>query len=118
MLSEVKANSKNIRISPDKVRRILNQIRGKSYEESILILKFLPYKACTPVFKVLYSAASNAKHNYGWTKSQLIIKDAYADNGSTLKRFRPRAQGRGCPIKKRTCKIAISVILSSNFIKK
>lgn len=109
MINGAKASSKGILMSPSKARRVLNQIRGRSYEESILILKFMPYKACDSIFKVLYSAASNAKNNNGWKKSDLLIQKAYADEGPVLKRFRPRAQGRGYPIRKRTCQVTIIV---------
>jgi len=111
MKTEVQASSKQIIMAPSKVRRVLNQIRGRSYEESILILKFMPYKACDPIFKVLYSAAANATQNQGWQKSKLVVQTAYADEGPVLKRFRPRAQGRGYPIRKRTCKVTIVLSL-------
>lgn len=111
-MKEVRAICKGVRMSPYKVRRVLNQIRGKSYEESLLILKFLPYKACDPIFKLIYSAASNAKHNEGWGKSNLKINTAYANQGPILKRFRPRAQGRGYPIRKPTCTITIGLTLN------
>nr|YP_010032332.1 ribosomal protein L22 [Schizocladia ischiensis]QOW07539.1 ribosomal protein L22 [Schizocladia ischiensis] len=104
-----KAISKYVRISPTKVRGILDQIRGRSYMEALMMLEFLPYKACKPICQVLNSAASNAQNNLGVTKQSLIIKTTFADQGPTLKRFRPRAQGRGYQIKKPTCHITIIV---------
>jgi large subunit ribosomal protein L22 len=106
---EAKAFASNVRMSPFKVRRVLDQIRGRSYEEALMILEFMPYKACQPVLKVLASAAANAKHNLGFTKSNLFISEAQANQGPKMKRFRPRAQGRGFRIEKPTCTIVIGV---------
>nr|YP_006234189.1 ribosomal protein L22 [Eutreptiella gymnastica]CCE26476.1 ribosomal protein L22 [Eutreptiella gymnastica] len=103
------AYARYIRMSPYKVRRVLDQIRGRSYEEALMILEFMPYRACDPVLKVLYSAASNAKDRFGLQKSSLVISEARADKGPTMKRFRPRAQGRGFPIQKPTCHIIVTV---------
>jgi len=103
------AYARYIRMSPYKVRRVLDQIRGRSYEEALMILEFMPYRACDPVLKVLYSAASNAKDRFGLQKSSLIVLEARADKGPIMKRFRPRAQGRGFPIQKPTCHIVITV---------
>jgi large subunit ribosomal protein L22 len=94
------AFSRYVRMSPFKLRRILDQIRGRSYNEAILILKFMPYKACFPILKVVMSAASNAKSDTDVKDSLLYISEARADQGPILKRFRPHAQGRGFPIKK------------------
>lgn len=102
-----KAIGRYIRISPTKVRRVLDQIRGKSYKEALMILKFLPYKACDPICKVLNSAAANASNNLDLRKQDLYLKKVFADNGPTLKRIRPRAQGRGYKILKPTCHITI-----------
>jgi large subunit ribosomal protein L22 len=104
-----KAVLRNVPMSPFKVRRVLDQIRGLSYSQALMILEFMPYRACQPILKVLTSAAANAKHNLGATKSSLIIREARADQGPQMKRFRPRAQGRGFPIKKPTCQIMIEV---------
>lgn len=102
-----KAVAKYIRISPIKVRRILNQIRGRSYQEALMILEFLPYKACDPIWKVLNSAAANAQNNFNIKKQNLFIKVIFADQGPTLRRMRPRAQGRGYKILKPTCHITV-----------
>ncbi|MBL1208565.1 50S ribosomal protein L22 [Geminocystis sp. GBBB08] len=106
---EVKAIARYIRMSPSKVRRVLDQIRGRSYREALIILEFMPYRACEPIIKVLRSAVANAEHNQGLAPSSLVISTAFADGGPTLKRFRPRAQGRAYQIRKRTCHITVAV---------
>jgi large subunit ribosomal protein L22 len=106
---EVKAVARYIRMSPSKVRRVLDQIRGRSYREALIILEFMPYRACEPVLKVLRSAAANAEHNEGLSRGSLVVSQAYADQGPVLKRFRPRAQGRAYQIRKPTCHITIGV---------
>ena len=109
MTTEAKAISKYIRMSPFKVRRVLDQIRGRSYREALIILEFMPYKACEPIIKLLRSAVANAEHNKGLAPDTLFICKAYADGGPSLKRFRPRAQGRAYQIRKPTCHITIAV---------
>ena len=104
-----KAVVKYIRLSPTKVRRVLDQIRGRTYQDALLILEFTPYRACAPICQVLNSAAANASNNLGLEKQNLIVKTAFADQGPTLRRFRPRAQGRGFQIRKPTCHITIIV---------
>lgn len=104
-----KAKARIIRMSPLKVRRVLRQIQGCSYEEALILLRFLPYRACHPVAKVLKSAAANAVSNYSIPRSYLQIDKAFVDKGPVLKRIRPRAKGRMCPIKKRTSHISIVV---------
>ena len=105
----VKAVAKYIRMSPHKVRRVLNQIRGRSYQEALMILEFLPYGAGGPVWQVVHSAAANAQNNYNLDKKNLIIEEVYADEGPKLKRIRPRAQGRAYAILKPTCHITVVV---------
>ncbi len=90
---EVKAIARYIRMSPYKVRRVLDQIRGRSYREALIILEFMPYRACEPVLKVLRSAAANAEHNEGIDRASLIVSTAFADQGPVFKRYQPRAQG-------------------------
>lgn len=107
--NEVKAVARYIRMSPHKVRRVLDQIRGRSYREALIILEFMPYKACEPILKVLRSAVANAEHNEGLTPADLIVSQAFADQGPSLRRFRPRAQGRAYQIRKPTCHITITV---------
>lgn len=105
----VRAVAKYIRMSPHKVRRVLNQIRGRSYQEALMILEFLPYDAGGPVWQAVHSAAANASTNYSLDKKKLIIDEAFADEGPKLKRIRPRAQGRAYRILKPTCHITIVV---------
>lgn len=107
--NKAKAFSRSIRMSPHKIRRVVDQIRGRSYEEALMILQFMPYKACEPVLKLLYSVAANAKNNFNLSKSELIISEVYVDQGPVMKRFQPRAQGRGYPILKPTSHISITV---------
>nr|QCI04465.1 ribosomal protein L22 [Antithamnion hubbsii] len=109
---ESKAIGKYLRISSHKARRVLQQIKGKSYQEAILILKFMPYKACKNIIKILESAASNLLNTKikEINKNNLIIKNAFANDGPKLKRFQPRAQGRAFPIHKPTCHITINII--------
>ena len=106
---EVKAIAKYIRMSPFKVRRVLDQIRGRSYREALIILEFMPYKACEEIVKVLRSAAANAEHNNGMDPANLVVSTAFADQGPVLKRFRPRAQGRAFQIRKPSCHITVAV---------
>lgn len=106
---ETQASSRNIHMSATKVRRIVNQIQGRSYEQALVLLEFLPYRACYPVLQLILSAAANATNNLGLTKSNLLISEARVDKSSYLKRFRPRAQGQSYPIRKHTCHIIIKV---------
>jgi large subunit ribosomal protein L22 len=105
----VKAVAKYIRMSPHKVRRVLNQIRGRSYQEALMILEFLPYGAGGPIWQVLHSAAANAQNNYDLDKKKLIVDKVFADEGPKLKRIRPRAQGRAYKILKPTFHITVIV---------
>jgi large subunit ribosomal protein L22 len=108
-LQEVKAIARYIRMSPHKVRRVLDQIRGRTYQEALIILEFMPYRSCEPVLKVLRSAAANAENNEGMDRATLVVSQAFADQGPALKRFRPRAQGRAYQIRKPTCHITVAV---------
>ena len=107
------ATSKYVRLSPNKVRRILTQIRGKKYQDAIMILEFMPYRPCITIKKILKSAANNAINDYGYTKEQLIISEAFADKGPILKRFQPRAQGRAFKIQKPTCHITLKLMTNT-----
>jgi large subunit ribosomal protein L22 len=111
--TEVKAVAKYVRMSPLKVRRVLDQIRGRSYREALIILEFMPYKACEEIIKVLRSAVANAEHNNGMNPANLVVSTAFADGVPTLKRFRPRAQGRAYKIHKPTCHITVAVAESN-----
>jgi large subunit ribosomal protein L22 len=96
-------------MSPHKMRRVINQIRGCSYQEALMILEFLPYRAGGPVWQIIHSAAANAKHNYNLDKKNLMIDQIYVDEGPKLKRIRPRAQGKAYAILKPTCHITIII---------
>eukprot|EP00887_Chlorella_sp_A99_P004427 scaffold30.g4427.t1 len=106
---EAVAHLRYVRSSPLKVRRVLDQIRGRNYEEAIMILEYMPYKACETVLKVLLSAGANAKNNLGLRKKYLVVSEATADGGPVLKRAQPRAQGRAYPIKKPLVSISIKL---------
>nr|YP_010715506.1 ribosomal protein L22 [Todea barbara]WDE24621.1 ribosomal protein L22 [Todea barbara] len=106
---EARASARYVNMSADKARRVINQIRGCSYEQALVLLEFMPYRACYPILQLIPPAAANANNNLGLNKSNLFISEARVDNSTTLKRFRPRAQGRGCPIRKPTCRIIIKV---------
>lgn len=105
-----RARAGYVRSSPYKVRAVLDQIRGKSYVEALEILAFSERDAAVPVRKVVDSAAANAEHNDGLDAEELYVSACYADEGPTLKRWRPRARGRATQILKRSCHI--TVILS------
>lgn len=103
----VQAVAKYIRMSPYKIRRVIDQIRGLSYQEALMVLEFLPYDAVKPIWQVVHSAAANAKHNYGLDKKKLVIDTIFANEGPKLKRIRARAQGRAYKILKPTCHITV-----------
>jgi large subunit ribosomal protein L22 len=105
--NEVRAVAKYVRMSPSKIRRVLRQIKGKTYAEALLMLQFMPYSSCAPIIKVLRSATANGRNNFGFDEKTLIVKSAFADQGPTMKRFRPRAQGRAYRIQKATSHITI-----------
>ena len=107
--NDVRAVAKYIRMSPSKIRRVLREIQGKTYAEALTLLEFMPYASCAPIIKVLRSATANAKNNFGFDEKTLIVKSAFADKGPTMKRFRPRAQGRAYKIQKATSHITIVV---------
>lgn len=104
---EAKATAKYVRISPRKVKIVIDLIRGKSLGEALNILNFTPKAASKPVEKVLRSAAANAENNYDMNVENLYIAEVQANQGPTLKRYRARAQGRGTQILKRTSHISV-----------
>jgi large subunit ribosomal protein L22 len=106
---EVKAYLPNVRISPTKVRVVLNHVRGKNVNEALALLKFIPKRASEPIAKVIKSAAANAEHNFNLNKDALVISQAFADQGPTMKRFHPRQRGQAFPILKRSSHITIMV---------
>nr|WKL06517.1 ribosomal protein L22 [Corchoropsis crenata var. hupehensis] len=105
--NEVYALGQHICMSAHKARRVIDQIRGRSYEETLMILELMPYRACYPIFKLVYSAAANASHNRGFNEASLVISQAAVNEGTTLKRLKPRARGRSYMIKRPTCHITI-----------
>ena len=92
-----------------KARRVINLVRGLPAKEALAVLQFAPQQASEPVYKVLASAIANAENNERLDPDSLLVSEAYVDEGPTLKRFRPRAQGRAYRIRKRTCHITIVV---------
>ena len=106
---EVRAIAKNIRISPRKVRLIVDAVRGKPVAEAISLLTFMPHKSAAEVRKVIQSAVANAENNYGLDAQDLYVARIYADEGPTLKRYRPRAHGRVSPLLKRSSHITAIV---------
>mmetsp|Transcript_25736 Transcript_25736/g.69853 ORF Transcript_25736/g.69853 Transcript_25736/m.69853 type:complete len:183 (+) Transcript_25736:642-1190(+) len=106
---EAKAHLRFQRGSVFKVRRVLDTIRGRPYEEALVLMEYMPYKACESILKVLLSAAANAKHNRGALKTKLVVSECYADKGPYIKRFRPRAKGRAVMILKPTFHMTIKV---------
>ncbi|WP_010307964.1 50S ribosomal protein L22 [Kurthia senegalensis] len=109
MQQEAKAIARTVRIAPRKVRLVVDLIRGKQVGEAIAILKHTPKAASPVVEKVLKSAIANAEHNYDLDVNNLVISKVFVDEGATLKRFRPRAQGRASAINKRTSHITLVV---------
>jgi len=104
-----RAIARYVRVSPMKARRVVNLVRGLPAKEALTVLQFAPQAASEPVYKVLASAIANAENNERLDPDSLLVSEAYVDEGPTLKRFRPRAQGRAFRIRKRTCHITIAV---------
>ena len=102
-----RAIAKHVRISSRKVKVVIDLIRGKSVAEAKAILAFTPKAASEPVLKVLNSAVANAENNLDMSADQLFVAEVFANQGPTLKRFRPRAQGRASRIRKRTSHITV-----------
>jgi large subunit ribosomal protein L22 len=105
----VRAQAKHVRESPYKVRRVLDLVRGLPVDEARVVLDFTNRKAAITIKKVLNSAIANAEHNFALDAEELYVQQAYADEGPTLKRWRPRARGRATKIRKRTSHITIVV---------
>jgi large subunit ribosomal protein L22 len=103
------AQARYVRTTPMKCRRVIDLVRGLDVQEALDILRFAPQSASEPVAKVLASAVANAEHNKNLDRRSLFVSQAYVDEGPTLKRFRPRAQGRAFRIRKRTSHITIVV---------
>ena len=111
---EAKAQARYVRVTPQKARRIIDLIRGKRVGEAVAVLSFAPQAASEPVLKVVQSAVANARvkadrASEAFDERSLVVTAAYVDEGVTLKRFRPRAQGRAGRIIKRTSHITVVV---------
>jgi large subunit ribosomal protein L22 len=106
---QVRAVARHVRVSPNKARQIADLIRGKDFEEARYITNFSSKGAARFVGKVLESAAANAENNEGLRSEDLMVVGCYVDEGSTLKRWRPRAMGRATRINKRTSHITVIV---------
>jgi len=111
---EAVAKVRHIRVTPQKARRVVDLIRGKQALEAMAILKFAPQAASDPVFKLVQAAVANAKvkadaANSYFDEADLVVSKAFVDEGTTLKRFMPRAQGRAFQILKRTSHITVVV---------
>nr|BDY09260.1 ribosomal protein L22 [Lysimachia foenum-graecum] len=107
--NKIYALGQHISMSAHKARRVIDQIRGRSYEETLMILELMPYRASYSIFKLVYSAAANASDNMGSDETNLIICKAEVNEGTTVKKLKPRARGRSYPIKRPTCHITIGV---------
>jgi large subunit ribosomal protein L22 len=106
---KVRAVAKEIGISPQKVRLVVDMVRGKKVDEALSILSFLPTPTAKAVAKVIRSAMANAENNFQMSPTGLRITDIFADQGHTLKRFRPQSRGRINPILKRSSNITVFV---------
>ena len=103
------ARASQVNVTPMKARRVIDLIRNKPAADALSVLRFAPQAASEPVAKVLASAIANAENNFDLDPATLIVSRAFVDEGPTLKRFQPRAQGRAFRIRKRTSHITIEV---------
>ncbi|MFP7364863.1 50S ribosomal protein L22 [Corynebacterium callunae] len=108
-ITSASATARFVRVTPMKARRVIDLVRGKTVAEALSILKYAPQAASEPVAKVVASAAANAENNFGLDPRTLVISEAYANEGPTMKRFQPRAQGRAFQIRKRSSHITVVV---------
>ncbi|OGI02717.1 MAG: 50S ribosomal protein L22 [Candidatus Melainabacteria bacterium GWF2_37_15] len=115
---ESNARERYIRMPARKIRRVIDAVRGKSVSEAVNILKFMPYFAAKVVEKNIRCAAANATERWGSDISELVVSEAYADDGPTYKRAKPRAQGRMYKIQKRTSHLTVVVKVSEELKKK
>jgi len=106
---KVRAVAKDVGISPQKVRLVINMVRGKKVDEALTMLSFLPTPTAKAVAKLIKSASANAENNFQMSPADLKITDIHADKGHTLKRFRPQSRGRISPILKRSSHITVFV---------
>ncbi len=106
---EAKASLRHARIAPRKVQIVLDLIRNKPADQAIAIIKHTPKAACEPLEKLLKSAIANAENNFSMDKNNLYVSECYVTPGPTMKRIRPRAQGRAFQILKRTSHVFVTV---------
>lgn len=106
---EARAQARYVRVTPMKARRVIDLIRGMDAAEAQAVLKFAPQAASEPIGKVLDSAIANATNNHAMDPRALVVSEAYVDEGPTMKRIRPRAQGRAYRIRKRSSHITVVV---------
>jgi len=106
---KVKAIAKGVRMSPFKLRRVMNLVRGMNGLDALDHLRYMPHKAARIIEKVIHSALSNAENNHMFDVEDLYILEAFVDGGSMLRRIRPRAQGRAFAIRKRTSHVTVAV---------
>jgi large subunit ribosomal protein L22 len=104
---EVRAVARHVRMSPQKVRLVVDQMRGKDAVEALSLLKFMPQRAAKPVYKVIASAVANAEENFGMSREDLYIAEIFADGGPTRRWRRFGARGRFKPILKRSSHITV-----------
>lgn len=104
---DVRAMARHVRMSPQKVRLVIDQVRGKDATEALTLLKFMPQRAAKPVYKVIASAVSNAEENFGMNREDLYIAIIFADGGPTRRWRRFGARGRFKPILKRSSHITV-----------
>jgi large subunit ribosomal protein L22 len=106
---EARAKKRFLRMPARKIRLVMDQIRGKRVDEALQILQFVPKAAALPLAELIKSAAANASFNHKMNKDDLVVAEAFADSGPTLKRFQPRAMGRSAMIRKRMSHVTIVV---------
>lgn len=106
---EARAIAKFVRIAPRKAQQVVDIVRGKQVDEALAILKFTPKAAAPIVYKLIQSAVANAENNNNMDREKLFVAEIYANQGPTMKRFRPRAMGRATTIRKRTSHIGVVV---------
>ncbi len=106
---EARAVNRSVRISPKKVRPVMDLIRGESVQRALAILEYMPQKAAREIARTIKSAAANAENNFDMEPADLMIKTIFADEGPALKRFMPRARGSVNRIRKRTSHITVIV---------
>nr|QWL23560.1 ribosomal protein L22 [Neocinnamomum caudatum] len=105
--TQVQALAQHICMSARKARRVVDQIRGHSYEKTLMLLELMPYRAFYPIFKLVYSAAANASHNKSFNEADSVISKVEVNGGTIVKKLKPRARGRSYPIERPACHIII-----------